>query len=172
MRREPFPETGNLWPGLASRRVRETGGASPAPRNASDEFEGGEEIADFEGGSFRSVGAMRAIVADAGAQVVTNGARGSFLGISGAHGVAPFEDGAFGFQDESEDFAGAHEVGELAKEGAFFVHGVEAASFGLGEAQGFDGDDLEASFVNSGKDFTLLAATNGVWLDDGEGAFE
>src|SRR2546427_445040 len=39
-----------------------------------NQFEAGEEVADFEGGGFRSVGAMSAIVADAGAEVVADGA--------------------------------------------------------------------------------------------------
>jgi len=138
----------------------------------SDQFEAGEEVADFEGGSFRSVGAMSAIVADAGAEVVADGAGGGFLGIGGAHGVAPLEDGAFGFEDQGEDFAGAHEVGELAEEGALFVNSVEAASFFFGETHGFDGDNLEARFVNARKNFALLTATYGVGFDYRESAFD
>ena len=84
---------------------------------------------------------MSAIVADAGAEVMADGAGGGFFGIGGAHGVAPFEDGAFGFEDHGDNFAGAHEVGEFAEEGAGFVYGVEAAGFFFGEAHGFDGDD-------------------------------
>jgi len=80
-------------------------------REGLDQFEAGEEIADFEGGGFRSVGAVGAIVADAGAEVVADGAGRGFLGVGGAHGVSPFQDGAFGFENESENFAGAHEVG-------------------------------------------------------------
>src|SRR5204863_415174 len=79
-----------------------------------NQFEAGEEVADFEGGGFRSVGAMSAIVADAGAEVVADGAGRGLLGIGGAHGVAPLKDGAFGFEDQDEDSAGAHEVGEFA----------------------------------------------------------
>ena len=97
----------------------------------SNQLEAGEEIADFEGGGIRSVGAVGAIVADAGAEVVADGAGSGFLGVGGAHGVAPLEDGAFGFEDQCEDFAGAHEVGEFGEEGALFVDGVEAASFFL-----------------------------------------
>src|SRR5713226_2284353 len=78
----------------------------------SDEFEAGKEVADFEGSGFRGVGAVSAIVANAGAEVAANGAGGGFFGIGGAHGVAPFEDGAFGFEDQGEDLAGAHEVGD------------------------------------------------------------
>src|SRR5437867_4590121 len=71
---------------------------------------------------------MSAIVADARAEVVANGAWGGFLRIGGAHGVAPLEDGAFGFEDHREDFSRTHEVGELAEKGAFAVHGVKARS--------------------------------------------
>jgi hypothetical protein len=77
-----------------------------------------------------------------------------------------------GFEDQGEDFAGAHEGGELAEEGALFVDGVEASGFFFCQAHGFSGDDFEAGFVNSRKDFTLLTATDGVGLDDCEGAFE
>ena len=38
------------------------------------------------------------------------------------------------------------------------MDGVEAAGFFFGEAHGFDGDDLEAGFVDAGKNFALLAA--------------
>ena len=139
---------------------------------SSDEFEAGEEIADFEGGGFRGVGPVSAIIADAGPEVVANCSGRSFLGIRSAHRVPPLEDGAFGFEDDREDFAGAHEIGKLAEEGARFVDGVEAAGFFFGEAHGFNGDDFEAGFVNPGKDFALLAATDGVGLDDCESAFE
>jgi len=77
----------------------------------SDEFEAGEEIANFEGGGFWGVGAVSAIVADAGAEVVANGPGCGFLGVSGTHGVAPLEDGAFGFENHGENFAGTHEIG-------------------------------------------------------------
>lgn len=74
-------------------------------RRRLDEVEAGEEIADFEGGGFWGVGAVGAVVADAGAEVVADGAWGGFLGVGGAHGVAPFGDGGFGFQDHGDDFA-------------------------------------------------------------------
>jgi len=115
---------------------------------------------------------VSAIVADAGAEIVADGAGRGFLGIGGAHGVAPLEDGASGFENHGEDFAGTHEVGELAEERALAMNGVEAAGFFLGETHGFDGDDFEAGFVNSCENFTLLAATDGVGFDDCESAFE
>jgi len=49
---------------------------------------------------------------------------------------------------------------------------VEAAGFFLGEAHGFDGDDFEASFMDARKNLALVTATDGVGLDDSEGAFE
>ena len=138
----------------------------------SDQLEAGEEVADFEGGGFRSVGAVGAIVADAGAEIVTDGAGRGFLGIGGAHGVAPFEDGAFGFEDQGEDFAGAHEVGELAEEGALAMNGVETAGLLLGKAHGFDGDDFEAGFVDARKDFALKITTDSIRFDDCKRAFD
>src|SRR5260370_1171499 len=95
----------------------------------SNQVEGGEEIADFEGGGFRRVGAVGAIVADAGAEVVADGAGTGFLGVGGAHGVAPLQDGAFGFEDQGKNFAGAHEVGELGEEGALFVYNYKTPAF-------------------------------------------
>jgi len=79
----------------------------------------------------------------------------AFLGSVAPMVSRPLEDGAFGFEDQGEDFAGAHEVGELAEEGALFVNSVEAASFFFGETHGFDGDNLEARFVNARKEFRL-----------------
>ena len=115
----------------------------------SNQLEAGEEIADFERGGFRGVGAVCAIVADAGAEVVADGAGSGFLGVGRAHGVAPFEDGALGFEDQSEDFAGAHEGSELGEERALFVDGVEASGFALSEDHRFDGHDAEAGLLNS-----------------------
>jgi len=83
-----------------------------------NQFDAGEEVADFKGSSFRSVGAVSAIVADAGAEVVANGAGCGFLGIGSTHSVAPLENGAFGFENHGEDFVGTHEVSKLAEEGA------------------------------------------------------
>src|SRR5438128_12529756 len=81
----------------------------------SDQFETGEEIADFEGGGVGRVGAVRNVVADAGTEVVTNRAGRGFFRVGGAHRIAPFKDSAFGFEDHGNDFAGAHEVGKLAE---------------------------------------------------------
>jgi len=141
-------------------------------RSRLNKFEAGEKIADFEGGGFRCVGAVSAIVANASAKVVANRAGGSFFRIGGAHSVAPLENGAFGFENHGEDFAGTHEVRKLAEEGARFVDGVEATGFFLCQAQGFNGDDFETGFVNPGEDFALLTATDGVGFDDCECAFE
>src|SRR5713226_3856709 len=146
------------------------------PRNkesiGSDEFEAGEEVADFKGSGFRSVGAVSAIVADAGAEVMANGAGCGFFRIGGTHSVAPLQDGAFGFENHGEDFAGTHEVGEFGEERAFAMNGVETAGFFFSETHRLDGDDFEASFVNSGKDFTLLTATDRVGFDNCKSAFE
>ncbi len=154
------------------RRQQKAHSLKSVPPRPSDQFEGRKEIADFEGGGFRGVRAVGAIVADAGAQVAANGAGSGFLGIGGAHGVAPFEDGAFGFEDERENFAGAHEAGELAKKRALFMHGVKSARLLFGETHGLDGDDLEAGFVDARKNFGLLAPTDRVGFDDGKGAFD
>src|ERR1700682_6767971 len=61
---------------------------------ASDQLVPGEEIADLKGRGLGRVGAMRDVVADAGAEVVSNSAGCGLLWISGTHGVAPFCDGA------------------------------------------------------------------------------
>src|SRR5882672_12642008 len=152
--------------------MNSSGGILPKAAINSDEFKARKEISNFEGRGFRGIGAVGAIVADAGAEVVANGAGGGFLGVGGAHRGAPLQDGVFSFEDYGEDFAGAHEGGELVEEGALAMNGVEASGFLFGDAHGFDGDDFEASFVNSCKDFTLLTATDGVGFDDCESAFE
>src|SRR5712691_422268 len=146
------------------RRQQKAHSLKSVPPRPSDQFEGRKEIADFEGGGFRGVRAVGAIVADAGAEVAANGAGSGFLGVGGAHGVAPFSDGVFGFEDEGEDFAGAHELGEFAEERALAMHRVEAAGFVFGEAHGLDGDDFEAGLVDARKNFTLLAVTHSVRL--------
>src|SRR5580704_14534050 len=102
---------------IEPRRVE--GGVNPAPtkpwdarscarRDMSDELdqvEAGEEVGDFEGRGVGSVGAMGAVGADAGAEVVADGAGGGFLWVGGAHGVAPFCDTALGFENHGDDFA-------------------------------------------------------------------
>src|SRR5258708_28149271 len=94
-----------------------------------NKFHARKEIADFEGGSFGGVGAVGAVVANAGAEVAADGGGGGLLGIGGAHSIAPFLDGAFGFEDHGEDFSRAHEVGEFAEEGALAMDGGKAAGF-------------------------------------------
>src|SRR5437660_2641727 len=81
----------------------------------------GEKITDFEGGGFRSVGAMRTIIADTCSEIAPDGAGSGLLGVGSTHCVSPFEDGAFGFEDERKNFAGTHEVGQLAEKRPFFV---------------------------------------------------
>src|ERR1700733_14103197 len=97
---------------------RGEGGVNPAPtkplgsrscarRDMSDELdevEAGEEVGDFEGGGVGGVGAVGAVVTDAGAEVVADGAGGGFLWVGGAHGVAPFCDAAFGFENHGDNF--------------------------------------------------------------------
>jgi hypothetical protein len=137
-----------------------------------DEVEAGEEVGDFEGGGVGGVGAVGAVVADASAEVVADGAGIGFLWIGGAHGVAPFCDAAFGFENHGDDFAGRHKVGEFAEEWAGFVYGVEAASFFFGEAHGFDGDDGEAGFVNTRENVSLLIRLYCIWFNDRESSFD
>jgi hypothetical protein len=133
--------------------ARSVNGTSPT--GSSDEFEAGEEVTDFEGGSFRSVGAVRAIHLDAGAEIAADGAWPRLLGIGRTHDLAPLGNGALGFKDHGEDFARAHEVGELSEERTLTVDSVEASGFFLGEAHRFDGHDREAVFVDARENFTL-----------------
>lgn len=106
----------------------------------SDDLEAGKEVPDFEGGGFWGVGAVRAVHLDTGAEVVTDSTERGFLGVGGAHGFAPFGDGAIGFEDHGENLAGTHEVGQFAEERPFAMDGVEAAGFLFGEAHGFYSD--------------------------------
>src|SRR5260370_1384353 len=82
------------------------------------------------------------------------------------------EDGAFGFEDQGKDFAGAHEGGEFGEEGALFVDGIEAGGFARSEDHRFDGHNAEASLVDARENLTLKIARYGVRFDDGESAFE
>ena len=149
-----------------------TGQEAQIVENAeSDQLLGGEEVADFEGGGFRGVGAVGAVHLDAGAEIAADGAGRGFLGIGGAHGFAPFGDPAIGFEDHGEDFAGAHEIGEFAEKRALAVNGVEAAGLFFGQAHGFDGDELKAGCVDARKNFALKISPYGVRLDDCESAF-
>lgn len=138
----------------------------------SNKFPGGEEVGDFEDGGLRGVGAVRAVHLNARAEVAADGAGSSFLGIRGAHGLAPFGDGAFGFENHGEDFAGAHEVGEFAEERALAMNGVETGGFLSRQPHGFDGHDFEPGFVNAGENLALEIAADRVRFDDGESALD
>src|SRR5260370_13879887 len=96
------------------------------PSYSSDQLVPGEEVVDLKGRGIGRVGAMRDVVADAGAEVMANGAGCGVLRIRGPHGLAPFGDGAFRFQDHRENLAGAHEIRQLAKERPFAMNGTEA----------------------------------------------
>jgi hypothetical protein len=122
---------------------------------SSDEFQTGKKIADFEGGGFGGVGAVSAIVADAGAEVAANGAGGGFPGVGSAHGLAPSGDGGIGFENHGDNFARTHEVGEFAEEGALLVDGVKAAGFLFREPQTLDGYNFKTACVDASKNFTL-----------------
>ena len=87
------------WASLEKMREKAKGAEVPRPCNVSvelDQIEAWEEIADLEGRGVGSIRAVSAIVADAGAEVVADGARGGFFRVGGAHGVPPFGDGAVG----------------------------------------------------------------------------
>jgi len=66
-------------------------------RRKSNELAAGEEVADFEGSGFWSVGAVRAVHLDAGAEVVADRAGRGFFRVGGAHGFAPLRNCAIGF---------------------------------------------------------------------------
>jgi hypothetical protein len=138
----------------------------------SNQLEASEEVADFEGGGFRAVGTVSAIVADAGAEVMANGAGSGFLGVGGAHSVTPLLDGPFYFEDHGEDLAGAHEAAEFAKEWALLMNGIKARGFALSEDHRFDGHNAEARLVDARENFALKIARYGVGLDESESAFE
>jgi len=136
----------------------------------SNHLEAGEEVADSKaavsGASERGCSCCQCWCRDRGGWC-----RGRLSWISGAHGVAPFEDGAFGFETRAKILPELMKSVSSAKKGAR-VDGVEAAGFFFGETHGFDGDNLEAGFVNARKNFALLTATDSVGFDDCESAFE
>src|SRR3984893_5049591 len=115
---------------------------------------------------------MRDVVADARAKVVANGAGCCLLRIRGAHGVAPFCDGAFRLEDHGENFSGAHEVRQFPEEWPLAMHGVEAAGFVFSQTHGPNRDDAETTFMNARKNFTLKTAANRVRLDNRKSPLE
>src|SRR5579883_1626572 len=137
-----------------------------------DQLETGKEIADLKSSGIGRVRAMRAVVADAGTEVVANGTGSGFLGVGRAHGIAPLLNGAFGFKDDGENLARRHKVREFTKERAFAVNGVESTRLRLCEAHGFDGYNLEASFVDARQDLALKISADCIRLDDCEGALD
>ena len=76
----------------------------PVPRDYASS-KPGEEVADLESCGVVRVGAVSAVVLDALAEFLANGAVCGFGGVGGAHGVAPLGDRAFGFQNDDNGFA-------------------------------------------------------------------
>ena len=114
---------------------------------------------------------MGAIVLNAFAEFLANGAVSGFGRIRRAHGIAPFGDGVFRFENHDHGFTGAHEGGEFAEERAFAVNGVETFGLLFAKAQRFDRDDLEFCRMNAADDVRGQAAAYGVRLDNCESSF-
>ena len=76
----------------------------------SNQLVASEKVADLKGRRIGRVGTMRDVGADTGTEIVANGSGRRLLGIRGAHGVAPFRDGTFGFEDHRENLSGAHKI--------------------------------------------------------------
>src|SRR5580698_10912571 len=146
-------------------------GSSGAGLRFSGQFGARKEIANFGGGGFRRIRAVGAIVLNAFAEFLANGAVSGFGGIRGAHGIAPFGDGVFRFENHDHGFTGAHEGGEFAEERAFTVNGVEPFGLLFSNAQRFDRDDLEFCRMNAADDVRGQAAAYGVRLDNCESSF-
>src|SRR5579862_8378139 len=92
----------------------------------SEQLVAGEEVGNLKRSGFRGVGAVRAVVLDAGAEVTTQRARSSLGRVGGAHGFAPARDGAFGFENDGDDLPRTHERRELTEKTSFAMHGVKA----------------------------------------------
>src|SRR4029077_310483 len=133
-----------------------------------DQFRAGEKVGDFKRGSLGRVGAMSAIVLDAGAQIFSDRAGRSFRGVGGTHGVAPLCDGVFRFEDHGHIFSGAHKFREVLEERTLAVHGVEAFGFRSCKPQRFDREDLKFRRVDAPNDFAGQPAPHGVRLYDCE----
>src|SRR5579884_2906781 len=113
------------------------GGEYPYPKSQTGELEQfvrGEEIRDFERGGVRRVGAVSAIILNAGAEVAADRAGNGFCRIGGTHGFAPASYGAACFEDHNDDFAGAHELGEFGEKSLAAMDGIETFGLGLREA--------------------------------------
>src|SRR6267142_750489 len=137
-----------------------------------DQFVAGEEIADLKRGGICRVRAMRDIGANAGAQIMANGARRRLLRIGSPHSVAPLCDGPLRLQDHRDNFTGTHEIGQLAKKRPLPVHGIKSAGFIFGQTHGSNRDNSKTGLVNARKNFALQAAANRVRLDNCKRTFE
>ena len=115
---------------------------------------------------------MGAVVLDGGAEVAADGAFGGLVGVGGAHQVAPFFNGIFRFENDNDNLAGTHEVGQFAIERPVAVDGIEPFGLGLGQPQGLDGNDGEPSLVDALQDFALQIPAHCVRLDYYKRAFD
>jgi len=125
----------------------------------------------FDGGVFIAVGAVNSIFADA---FGVFGADGVWFGVGrvgGADEVAKIFNSVVFFEDGSHDGTAAHEFGEFAIEGAFFVDFVKFAGFFEAEFGEFHCHDAEACGVDHLKDVADVACAHRVGLDHREGAF-
>ena len=115
--------------GAAAGGVRPSGVDQAGDAYGLEQFVGGKKVGDFEGGGVGGVGAVGAVAADAGAEVVADGAGGGFLGVGGAHGIAPLGDGVFRFEHHHEHLARAHEFHQLAEEAFSLVDRIKPFGF-------------------------------------------
>src|SRR5258707_5958099 len=112
------------------------------------------------------------IGANASAQIMANGARRRLGRVGGPDSVAPLCNGPLRLQDHRDNFAGTHEIGQLAKKWALPVHGIKSAGFVFGQTHGSNRDNSKTGLVNTRKNFALQAAANRVRLDDCKRTFE
>src|SRR5262245_53765909 len=144
---------------------RETG------RQASDELEAGEEVADLEARGVGAVGAVDHVGLDGAGQVLADRARRGLGRVGGPHDLAQARDRVLALEHQRDAGARAHEVAQAREERPLPVHVVEAFGLRPAEAAQPQRQDREAGFLEARQHLARLPGLHRVRLDDRESSF-
>ena len=127
---------------------------------------------DFDRGVLQAVRTVHGVGVDAVGEVGADRARRCILRIGGAHQVAVLQHRALAFERLDHHRARDHELDERAEERALTVNGVETFGFLLRQVLHLRSDDLQAGLLEAGIDLADDVLSDGVGLDDGQGALQ
>src|SRR5262249_19539550 len=108
-----------------SRATLDSGESNRSAWQLTHNLQLAKEVSDFNGGGFRSVGAVDDVVFDRGGELLANGSWSRVRGIGRAHHFPEPHDRVFSLQHHHNDASGTHECGEAVEKSLLTMDGVE-----------------------------------------------